>query len=255
MSIEIQEAPETIESPPELHLVEYVPPTDTERHLGVAIEQAANGLTAARAVGGIALAEHIKATPDYQSWRTVGAFVILAATDGEGWLSRLGRKLQRKDESKRRPLNAYGDQLADKILVNGVMLAIAKREKANGHDIYAKTVEEASEITIVRDLAVTADRVVADFQGIDTRAQKGGKRKAAEQYAVIAAALSPIAKNPIARAGIGLAFLHTIKSAVESGISLHASFRERRKARKLARKVVACTTQERSVDIPLSFPQ
>lgn len=225
MAIELQPPTPTPEfSPPRLALV----PAPENHLLGVAAEQTANVLTLARAAGGVALNHYIEATPDYQSWKTAGAFTVLAATDGEGFLARWGRRRQGKEESKRRPWNAYGDHLADKVLVDGVMQAIAHREEANGHRSYAMVVSAASKTTITRDVVTTADRIVADTQNIDTRAQNEGKMKALEQYAVTAVALSPLAKKALVRSALGVAFLHTAKQSVKSGLSLHENLAQKR---------------------------
>lgn len=225
------------------------PPLEEILHpvAGIALEQSANALTGTRAIGGVLLHRYIESTRDYQSWKTFGAFVVLAATDGEGFLSRAGRKLQGKDENKRRPLNSYGDHIADKILINGVMTAIARREMANGNIFYGRAVEAASLVTIARDTATTADRVVADFQKLDTRAQAPGKRKALLQYLVTGAALCPLTNNKIARGILGGAFLYTAKKSVTSGVSLHQTLSGQRQLKRNPRNVPPYTSLEPSL--------
>ncbi|MCA9332543.1 hypothetical protein KDA00_01575 [Candidatus Saccharibacteria bacterium] len=213
------------EMTPDLHVVETAPVEPmTEKiksTLGIVSEQTGNLLTAIRGAGAIGMYGYVRNNQEYRSWGTASVFGILAATDVDGKFSRFGRKLLGKDESARRPFNAYGDQLTDKALVDLTMEAIGARERENGDIIYARMVEAASTVTISRDLVTTADRIIADFQGIDTRAQKSGKLKALIQYGVVGAALSPIANNPVVRKAIGLGFLYTAKKSVESGLSLH----------------------------------
>ncbi len=225
---------------PELGLFNEEVNTNANARLGIAIEQSANVLTGVRAIGGIALGTYIRNSPAYQSWETFGTFAVLALTDGEGCLSRLGRRFQGKDELHNRPLNAYADHLADKTLIDLTMEAIAAREGANGDITYARMTKAASSVIITRDVITTADRFVADIQGIDTRAQKDGKLKALKQYLVTGFALSPLAKNSIVKKGVGLAFLYTAKESVRSGLSLHNSFSEQRRVQKL--KLQATTT-------------
>jgi hypothetical protein len=203
--------------------------------LGRAAELAAHGLTATRALGGLALDSYIQSTPDYQSWRSVAAFAGLAITDAEGQLARWGRRRQGKSEETPRPLNSHADKLADKILINGTMKAIAKREHKNGNHIYAKAVDLAANITIGRDVATTIDSVVADIQHIDTRAQKAGKLKAVKQYLTVGFALSPLARSKPAKIALGLAFGYTAKESIKSGWSLHGSFTQKRRARRRLR--------------------
>ena len=198
------------------------------------MEVFANTLTGTRALGGIALNRYIESTPDYESWRTCIAFVLLAITDGDGYFARRGREFQEKNESERRPWNSYGDHIADKILVDGTMLAIAHREELNGNKFYARMTKLATNTTMARDTVTTMDRIMADFQNIDTRAQKEGKAKALKQYGIIALALSPIAKNQSAKILLGTGFLYAAKESITSGISLHKHLNKRRKLRKQA---------------------
>lgn len=204
---------------------------DLHPGIGTVCENTANALTVGRALGGIALSSYIDKTPDYQSWPTVGKFITLIATDAEGKMARLGRKLQGKDETLRRPWNAYSDHIADKILVDGVMLAIAKREAENGNSNYAWAVGVAAGVTMTRDVLTTIDRVIADTQHIDTRAQPAGKKKGLLQYGVATFALSPFAKTGWGRKLAGAGFLYTAKHSVTSGWSLHRSFSKQRAAK------------------------
>lgn len=198
--------------------------------IGIAAEQIANGLTAVRGVGAVAINRHIVSTEDYQSWQTVGAFTLLALTDMEGKLARWGRKVQGKDENVSRPVQSYIDHLTDKGLVDGTMAAIASREQSNGNTAYASAVAVSAGITIARDVATTADRVVADVQGIDTRAQESGKRKAIKQYLAVGFALSPLAKSTFGKTVATLGLGHTVHESVKSGWSLHQHFSNQRKS-------------------------
>lgn len=199
---------------------------------GQAIEAAGSVLSISRVVGGVALAHTIETTTDYQSWKLVKQFGVLASTDFfDGLLARFGRKLQGKDEKVRRPFNSYVDQIADKIMISAIMTAVARREKENGHKAYARTIETATAVDTARNIAVTADRIIADKQDIDTRAQKGGKGKTFVQTLVTAAALSPITKNPVGRAVVGAAATYSGLLSVESGLELHESFQTERALR------------------------
>jgi len=201
--------------------------------LGTIVEHFGNLLTVTRGVGAIGLQEYIRKTPDYQTWGTVAIFTGLALTDVDGKFSRLGRKLQNKDENIRRPFNAYGDQLTDKLLVNLTTEAIVTRENKGDDPLYARMVEAASTITIARDVVTTVDRIMADCQDIDTRAQRQGKAKAILQFISLGTALSPVAKNRIAKKAIGIALLYSAKKSIESGLTLHESFTEARRAKRL----------------------
>lgn len=199
--------------------------------IGIAAEQVANCLTAIRGVGAVAINRHIVATENYQSWQTVGAFALLALTDMEGKLARWGRKLQHKDEDVSRPVQSYIDHLTDKGLVDGTMAAIASRERNNGNTTYANAIAVATGITIARDVATTADRVAADIQGIDTRAQESGKRKAIKQYLAVGFALSPLAKPAIGKTAAAIGLGHSTHESIKSGWSLHQHFSNQRKNR------------------------
>lgn len=209
---------------------EGTPPSGEYPHetLGIMAEQAANGLTAVRGIGAVALNRYIVNTEEYQSWKTAAAFGLLALTDAEGKLARWGRNLQGKDEGISRPFQSYIDHLTDKGLVDGTMAAIAERELLNDNAIYAGSIAAATGVTIVRDVATTMDRVVADWQGIDTRAQESGKKKALLQYLVVGFALSPLARTAIGKTIAATGMAYTTKESVTSGWKLHKSFSDRR---------------------------
>lgn len=199
--------------------------------LGVAAEQGANLLSITRGVGAVALNRYIANNENYQSWKTVGAFTLLALTDMEGKLARWGRKLRGKDEKELRPFQSYLDHLTDKLLIDGTMTAIAQRETQSGNVIYGKVVGAVAGTTIARDVATTGDRIVADFQGIDTRAQSSGKIKAVKQFVATGFALSPLARSKAGKAVAGLGFMYTAGESVKSGWQLHKSFSEKRRLR------------------------
>ncbi len=210
---------------------------------GQSLEKLASALSLSRVVGGLAVANHIEKTPDYQSWKLAFTFGALAATDFiDGKLARYGRKLQGKNESVRRPFNAYVDQLSDKVMIDAILVAVAKREGQNGHYAYSQAMSGAALVDMGRNVLVTRDRVNADRQNIDSRAQKGGKLKALEQDLVVGAALSPLSKNRVGRFIIGVAAAHSEFEAVKSGIDLHASFEVSRS--QLATQEVPETTVE-----------
>lgn len=209
-------------------------PLDTSPHatIGIAAEQIANGLTAVRGIGAVVLNRHIVNNEAYQSWQTVGAFALLALTDMEGKLARWGRRLQDKDENVSRPVQSYIDHLTDKGLVDGTMAAIAEREKKSGSTLYANAVATATGVTTARDVATTVDRIIADAQGIDTRAQKSGKQKALKQYVAVGFALSPLAQTAVGKTVATFGMAHTTKESLTSGWELHTSFTEQRRLRK-----------------------
>jgi phosphatidylglycerophosphate synthase len=211
-----------------------------KERVGQAIETAGSVLSVSRMVGGVALAKQIEKTPNYQSWKLAKTFVVLAATDAlDGAFARYGRKLQGKDEAVRRPFNAYIDQLADKVMITAVMAAIAQREKENGHTLYATTLETTTAVDTMRNIAVTTDRIIADKQNIDTRAQSGGKGKTVAQTLVTAAALSPVTKSPVGRAIVGAAVTYTGLKSVDSGLELHESFQTQRALQEEAQRSTA----------------
>ncbi len=213
---------------------EGAPPVGEYPHatIGTIAEQAANGLTAVRGIGAIALNRYIVNTEEYQSWKTAAAFGLLALTDAEGKLARWGRNLQGKDEDIPRPFQSYIDHLTDKGLVDGTMAAIAERERLNDNAIYAGSIAAATGVTVVRDVATTVDRMAADWQGIDTRAQKSGKKKALLQYLVIGFALSPLARTRAGKTIAAAGMTYTAKESVTSGWKLHRSFSEQRHQQK-----------------------
>ena len=199
--------------------------------IGQAAELAAHALSTTRAVGGVILAHHIESTPtDYRSWGTTTALATLAATDGEGHLARWGRRRQCKDESQRRPLNAWIDHLADKAMVDKVTHAIANREIEEGNLIYGGVLKTVAGTYTARDVVTSVDRLVAETQGIDTRAQNKGKMKTVEQLALLGVAVSPLAKNSVVRTVLGIGFMHSAGTSVKSAWSMHKNFREQRKA-------------------------
>lgn len=210
------------------------PITDVAEHydaIGQAAELAAHALSTTRAVGGVLLARHIESTPaDYRNWGTVAAFVTLAATDGEGYAARWGRRRQGKDESKRRPFNAWIDHIADKLMVDPITDSVADREIEEGNLVYGGVLKTVSRTYVARDVVTSIDRLIAEKQDIDTRAQGKGKRKTVEQLALLIVAVSPLSKNKVVRTGLGLGFLHSAGVSVRSGWSMHKSFREQRNA-------------------------
>jgi phosphatidylglycerophosphate synthase len=221
---------EVLEAPfEETPSAEIIPFPGSHEKLGAFMEDAADVLVVIRGAGAVVLNRYIEQTPEYQSWQTAGAFVALAATDAvDGWLARTGRKFQGKDESIRRPFKSYPDLLADKGLVDGTTIAIANREEANGNTAYASVVHASGYTYIVRDVITTADRIIADFEDIDSRAQKGGKIKMAKQVGTIAVALSPVAEHPLVKAAVAGSFVYTAKESVSSGVSLHKEFARQR---------------------------
>ncbi len=198
--------------------------------IGRACELGADGLTIGRAMGGVALAHYIAETPNYQSWDTVGKFIALAATDAEGRLARFGRRLQNKDEHQVRHLPANLDLAADKILVNAVTASIAVNEHNQGNKAYAALAGAATSLNMTRDILTSGDRLIAQMQGIDTRAQAAGKKKGNLQYAITAFALSPLAKGKLGNLIAGLGFVYSTKHSLTSGWSLHKFFQTQRKA-------------------------
>lgn len=210
---------------------EVIPFPMPHARLGRAMEMGADVLVGVRTVGAVGVNAYIRRTPDYHSWGLAASFAGFAATDAvDGWLARTGRRLQGKDESVRRPLKAYPDQLADKALTDGTAEAIGERELRNGNQMYGTVVMLSAGVTVGRDVATTIDRIWADIDNIDTRAQKGGKRKALQQFVTTTVALTPLAKNPVAQAGLALAFAHCANESVRSGLDLHRSFTEQRQA-------------------------
>ena len=109
-------------------------------------------------------------------------------------------------------------------MIDAIMVAVAKREGQNGHYTYSQAMSGAALVDIGRNVLITRDRINADRQNIDSRAQKGGKLKALEQDLVVGAALSPLSKNRVGRFIVGIAAAHAEFEAVKSGIDLHASF-------------------------------
>ncbi len=239
----IQEAPEITEE----QLQAIVGSTsEIEPHfdaLGVGAELLADALSITRGVGGVMLAKHIERTPDYQSWGAAGAYLGLSLTDLEGLAARWGRARQGKDESQPRPFQAWLDHLTDKAFADTTMAAIAKNELEKGNIVYGSTVAAAAGIITTRDVVTCVDRVVADAQGLDTRAQKRGKLKSIELYALGTVAVSPLAKNTAVRTLLGAGYLHAAKQSVESGISLHKSFKEQRSAHRVVRKAQRIVTK------------
>ena len=227
---ELTEAPDS-SGRPELSVIESKQHHDA---LGVAAEYLAHGLSIGRGIGGLILAREFDRNENYQSWKNAATFAVEALTDwADGRLSRWGRRRQGKPENQRLPfnLNSYVDLAGDKVAVNSVSKAIAKREAANGNWLYARAVGLAADTYIVRDVATTADRIVADAQGIDTGALKSNKLTTLKQDALIAVALSPFAKSPVARAVLGTAFVYTAKEKVEGGIRMHQHFQRQRARR------------------------
>lgn len=201
------------------------------REAGWTLEQMAHGLSLSRAAGGLMIAHEVRNDPDYQSWKLAGTFALLASTDLiDGMLARLGRKLQHKDDNKRRVLNAYIDKIPDKVLVDAVGEAIAAREHENGHELYAAVAGTATKVDIARNIVTTTDSVVADVQGIDTCAISSGKWKATRQYAVETFALSPLANSQLGRIAAGAGFAYSAVESVESGIQLHQHLQAGRQA-------------------------
>ncbi len=215
---------------------------------GRGLEILADSMSVSRAVGGIALAKSIENDPDYQSWQNVGKFLVLAATDAEGNIARLGRKIRGEDPNTPHEAKSYLDQITDKIFINKIGKAIAAREINSGHSVYGSIVDEATNVTLTRDVVVTADRLVASYQGIETKAQKSGKLKAVQQYLVTGFALSPLSKPKFGRAVAGAGFIYCAKESLRSGWELHKTFKDKRKSIRLNR-----LTAEKPKDQPESY--
>lgn len=212
-------------APIAVETAEIIPFPMPHARLGKAMEIGADVLVGVRAVGAVGLNAYIRTTPDYQSWRLAASFGGFAITDAiDGWMARTGRKLQGKDESIRRPWKSYPDHLADKALTDATTEAIAERELRNSNTTYGTVVAASAGVYIARDIATTVDRVVADIQNIDTRAQASGKKKALKQFMLLTAALSPVAKHPAVKVALGAGFVHTAEESVSSGLDLHRSF-------------------------------
>lgn len=225
--------------------------------LGRGLEIFAHALSLSRAVGGIAIAKEVVSKPDYQSWKLAGKFALLTVTDWlDGKLARSGRQRQHKDESENRVLNAFIDQIPDKIMIDSTEMAIGTREMLNGNTIYGATVIGTAGVTIVRDVYCTADRIKAAKQNIDTRAQSAGKRKALGQNLVTFTSLTPITRSRFGRSLVGAAFALTAHESVTSGISMHKDFESGRRERTDQFKSIetkmelACTSQAPFSEVP-----
>lgn len=204
-------------------------PSESEVRLGAFMEDAADVVTASRFAGAVIINRYVEQTPDYQSWGLAAGFLGVAATDlVDGYLGKTGRAKQGKDESIRRPLKAYPDHLADKSLVDGVGAAIANRERKNGNVWYASAIAASVGVFVVRDVLTTADRIVADVQDIDTRADENGKRKTVRQILAMTFALTPLTKNPVGKAVAAAGLAYSAKESATSGIKMHRKFSEQR---------------------------
>lgn len=211
----------------------YVHVSETAMQRGYLLEHAANGASLLRFAGGLAVVKRIESTPNYQSWELAMTFGALALTDlADGYLSRKGRQIRHADESVRRPLRSFVDKLPDKVLVDGVMKAIAAQEQRTGNSLYGKVVDAEADVTIARDILSTADDVVATLQNIDPRAQSGGKRKTVMQYMAVGFALTPLAKSPAGKTAAAAAMAYTTKESLTSGFANHMSYFEQRRERK-----------------------
>ncbi len=200
---------------------------------GRLLEHAAVGATLVRGLGAVANFYSIMNSEEYRSWSSVARFGVYASTDFiDGKLARLGRRLQGKDENTPRPLRSYLDHLTDKGLVDSTVIAIGMKEINKGNTKYGNTLLAAAGVTVARDALTTADRIIADVQGIDTRAQSSGKAKAVKQFLAVGFALSPLAKSVAGQTISGTALLWTAKDSVSSGLDLHRHFKIRRKERK-----------------------
>ncbi len=218
----------------ELPPLELITPEEHRDAIGAAAELTAHALSITRGVGGVALAHEIETTPDYLSGSTFTKFALLAATDAEGHLARWGRARQGKDESIRRPFNAWVDQMTDKLLIDATTNAIANREISEGHFVYGGVVKATAAIYTARDVATSVDRAIAERQDIDTRARGSGKLKTLVQIAVTGAALTPMAKTRTGRAVLGAGFAYSAGMSLKSGRDLHRHFKEARAAKKAA---------------------
>lgn len=205
---------------------------ESREALGSVAEGGANLLSLSRVVGGPAIAKYIEKTPDYRSWKLALGFGALALTDAiDGKLARWGRRFAGKREEDRRPFNSYLDQLSDKIMITSIWGAIAEQESRNGNKAYARAFGAAAAVDTTRNAIITYERLCADREDIDTRAQKSGKRKTLKQVLITGAALSPLANSSVGRAIIGGAALQSSAESVTSGVELYNSFEAEREQR------------------------
>lgn len=205
---------------------------ESREALGQLAETGANTLSGARIIGGLAIANYIKSNPEYRSWKLALSFGVLACTDiADGKLARWGRRIAGKLESVRRPFNAYIDQVSDKVMITAIWAAIAEQESAKGNKVYSHAFGTAAAVDTVRNTIVTYERVRADIDDIDTRAQSSGKNKAFKQVLVTGAALSPLADTKVGRAIISAGALNSSAESVTSGVELYNGFEDERARR------------------------
>ena len=208
--------------------------------VGLGFELFAHGISVARAIGGVAIANQIENDENYHSYTkviAVGALGLLDYIDGK--IARAGRKIRHADESMPRPFGAFLDQLMDKVMVDDILLNIGVREIRNSNVIYGTTILSAAGVTIARDIDTTAERLVAIKEGIDIRSEQSGKVKATKQYGWLMLAVSPVAKRKSVQAIVGLGLLHSSYESVKSGLSLRERFRNIRKEYKEKKRLAA----------------
>jgi CDP-diacylglycerol--glycerol-3-phosphate 3-phosphatidyltransferase len=163
-----------------------------------ALATPANAVTVARLVVSPVLLASIVSTGD--SWPAVFLWIVLAASDGlDGWLAR-------KQGTTRS--GAFLDPLADKFLVLGALIALVVR----GRFWWVPVA-----LIAVRELAMSAYRIVMGRRGVSVPARWSAKVKTVSQEFAVGLALLPITAEErwIANGVLWFAVVLTVTTGVQ----------------------------------------
>jgi CDP-diacylglycerol---glycerol-3-phosphate 3-phosphatidyltransferase len=169
---------------------------------GVGAAGLANGLTLLRVALVPVIAYLLWLGGTTARWWAFGIFVFAALTDSiDGWVARKLVGVTRWGQ--------LADPLADKILIIGSLAALAWLGELPWW---------AVAVIVVREAAVTLQRVVLVNRGIVMPASIFGKAKTVSQVVAVTLFLLPAISETLALAGLWVAVLLTVASGMEYGL-------------------------------------
>jgi phosphatidylglycerophosphate synthase len=171
-------------------------------------------------------------------WKRAGAFALLAATD---WLDGYLARAARSRDGVKSAHGGWNDQLNDKVFTTSVAVGVAV-VSAKKDPLLSKIAATSAGITMTRDLAVTAKRVQAEKQGLDTDAKKSGKGKMLAQIVALGVATTPLVKYEPVRRAVMAGITGSTALAVSSGAEyLYAYNKQLRRRRPVTRSLFRVT--------------
>ena len=185
----------------------------------------ADAISLGRPLAGVFLADQIKNTDDYHTWPMFGAHAAIAIGDMVD--GRLKRKAMRMSSDI--PDRPMLDDLTDKAYFYEIVPALRSHEHQAGNHISSWILGKVSEVNFVRDVPITALRVMASEKGIKVNAGGLGKAKTFIGNIGVGIMLSPPGKlKPVKAIALTLMAANALASAASGALYAKRFTREMR---------------------------